>query len=1157
MKTLFAVLWGLLIATLAPGQTPLSTLTGRVLDAKTQQPLPFATVYLNNTTRGTTADENGTYRLLNVPVGSVELVGSAVGYTALRQPIRLTDSRPRTVDIRLQVADNALAAVTVKAKHSPAWARQFRTFSRELLGNRPIARQCQIQNGNSLSFTEEKGHFRAQSAEPLIIENRALGYRLAYTLLYFDLYQGQMHFAGTTQFEELKPTDARQLAQWQANRLKVYKGSLHHLLASLVAGTHEQEGFLVYRTPLSLNPGTTTLPLVRTTERQLVGAEQAKALFKPGELAFERRLVSSQPLEVYYNRVYAGNSPYRDSPYAYSMLLLPNQAFDLTTDGWITQGNGLDVRGYLGDDRLATQLPADWTPADKETLTALVITSGRALRADAGQDSVVAEYKRQASRSAPIVFVHTDKSFYTTGDQLWFSAYVLDPARHLPVAGRQGTTLQIELRAPGGQSVLHQWLRLNDGRAAGTFRITDTLLAGTYRLRAYTTTDSATTRPAFEYAFPVYNIRLSGMPASAGQSKTVESAHAQPLPASPAAPVDVQFLPEGGRWLAGVPGKLGIKAIQATGHGRATSGRILDQTGKEITLFATNALGIGHVAFTPEAGQTYAALLDSQQGVDAQSIALPPVEAEGWALSADAYSDSSRLTVTVRAVGHDQPVYVTLVSRDQLVYHQKWQLTKGEAQFALSTATLPPGVCQLTLWDYTGKPRAERLVFVPDRVSPVQMRIIMAKPRYAPRETVAISFQLRDADRYPVAAFWSAAVTDADQLPEDTARTDLRTHLLLTGGLRGPVESPSYYLESGKLGAIDNLLLTQGWRRLAMPSPADSVGGWAIGGQVRNRKGRPMANAPVTLSLQQGSQRMLRTLLTNAQGRFRLTGLMIDDTVQVRALTPGTTDAVATLDAPGALGKAPALPAPDWQSLASSLTAARDRQLAHPAFYRDSSARQLAEVVVRAAKPTAERPLDVQRASIHGQADGVFVPEHPEQYTDVATMFRQIPGMSQLVGRNFSSFGDNSPLYLLDGVEADYATVFLSLNVAEISRVELLKNAGATGIYGVRAANGVIAIFTKKENKKQLSAPIGPATIMQGFVAPREFYVPRYDLPDLLPNADKRDVLYWKALGQSDSNGLSTLLFPLSDTAKVVRLVIQGVTTEGMPIFYTWVLPVR
>ena len=1156
MKTLCALLVmvaGLWVSA-ALAQTPVASLTGRVLDAQTGQPLPFATVYLNNSSRGTTADSNGVYRLTNVPLGTGELVGSVLGYQAVRQPLRLTDTRLRTVDLRLEPTDQALSTVTVTARRNAAWARQFRTFSRELLGNRPQARQCRITNPDVLRFEEEKGHLRARATEPLVIENGALGYRLHYSLLHFDLYRSKLLFAGTARFEETQSANARQ----QANRQKVYEGSLQHLLANLLAGTHEQAGYLIYRTPLTGESTDQTLPLVRTTERQYVGSQQAQALFRPGELPFERRLISDQPLEVYYNRVYAANSPYRDSPYAYSLLLLPKGSLELTTNGGITQGNGLDVRGYSGNERLATLLPADWVSPSEETLIATEINAGRPQRPDAGLDSLLALRRRHYERTAPIVYVQTDKALYATGDHLYLSAYVLDAARQLPLVSRTEMALQVELIAPTGRAVQHQWLRLTDGRAAASFRLADTLTAGTYRLRAYTALDQLASGPAFECAFPVLSLKQLGSGYLLSQAAATGSGTAahSPLPDS----LDVQFLPEGGRWLAGVAGRLGIKALQPNGRGRAVSGRVMDQTGAEVARFSTNRLGMGQVMLTPQAGQRYVALVEPQPNRVARPVALPAVEPEGWALSVDAVSDSSRLTVTVRATGRysQQPVYVTLQSREQLAYRQKWLLTNGEARFSLSTATLPAGVCRLTLWDMTNQPRAERLVFVPESAGGVQMRVITAKPRYEAREQVVIGLQFRDADGYPVTGSWSVAVTDADQLPADTTRPDLRTYLLLTGGLRGTVETPAYYVELEHRGDLDNLLLTQGWRRLPAPARADSTGGWTLSGRVRDERGRPVVNKAVVVSLEQGGQRMLRSITTDAQGVFRLDGLTIADTVQLQAGVPDLAGAVLTFDAPGVAFPTPALTAPEWPTLNSFVVDAGTRQTAWPAFYRDSTARQLAEVIVRAAKPKPERPIDVQRASLHSEADGVFIPKVGVTYTTVGELIGRIPGIHLLGNRNYSSFGDNTPLYLMDGVAIDWMMI-KDIDPNTIGRIELLKNAGTAGIYGVRAANGVIAIYSRKGNTDELAKPT-PNSVSAtafGFVTPREFYVPRYESSPTGALKDRRDVLFWEPLGQNDADGRARLLFPLSDTAKRLRLVIQGLTSEGVPMSFTWLLPVR
>ncbi len=85
LKPLVALLLSGCFLGVAFAQTPVTVLTGRVFDARTGQLLPFATVYLNNSSQGTNADQNGLYRLTNVSLGNQELVASGVGYQAARQ----------------------------------------------------------------------------------------------------------------------------------------------------------------------------------------------------------------------------------------------------------------------------------------------------------------------------------------------------------------------------------------------------------------------------------------------------------------------------------------------------------------------------------------------------------------------------------------------------------------------------------------------------------------------------------------------------------------------------------------------------------------------------------------------------------------------------------------------------------------------------------------------------------------------------------------------------------------------------------------------------------------------------------------------------------------------------------------------------------------
>lgn len=66
--------------------------------------------------------------------------------------------------------------------------------------------------------------------------------------------------------------------------------------------------------------------------------------------------------------------------------------------------------------------------------------------------------------------------------------------------------------------------------------------------------------------------------------------------------------------------------------------------------------------------------------------------------------------------------------------------------------------------------------------------------------------------------------------------------------------------------------------------------------------------------------------------------------------------------------------------------------------------------------------------------------------------------------RGMGSFGDTSPLYVVDGMFYDDINF---LNNADIQDMTILKDASAAAIYGVRAANGVVIITTKKGQRNQ------------------------------------------------------------------------------------------
>lgn len=67
--------------------------------------------------------------------------------------------------------------------------------------------------------------------------------------------------------------------------------------------------------------------------------------------------------------------------------------------------------------------------------------------------------------------------------------------------------------------------------------------------------------------------------------------------------------------------------------------------------------------------------------------------------------------------------------------------------------------------------------------------------------------------------------------------------------------------------------------------------------------------------------------------------------------------------------------------------------------------------------------------------------------------------------RGVGSFGDTSPLYVIDGVPMGTSIRDFSSN--DIETIQVLKDASAAAIYGSRAANGVVIITTKRGQKDQ------------------------------------------------------------------------------------------
>lgn len=113
------------------------------------------------------------------------------------------------------------------------------------------------------------------------------------------------------------------------------------------------------------------------------------------------------------------------------------------------------------------------------------------------------------------------------------------------------------------------------------------------------------------------------------------------------------------------------------------------------------------------------------------------------------------------------------------------------------------------------------------------------------------------------------------------------------------------------------------------------------------------------------------------------------------------------------------------------------------------------------AKEIAKRPVSSVASVLEGTTTGIQVNNTYGQ-----------PGESPTIRiRGFNTVnGDNSPLYVLDGVP--FGGNISDLNSADIESISVLKDAASSALYGNRAANGVILITTKKGKSDRASVRI-------------------------------------------------------------------------------------
>ncbi len=211
------------------------------------QPVEGASIYLNNTSVGTTSQTDGTFTL-EIKEGIYQLIVSYIGYKKIEYQLD-TSTYNKPFIFLLTEEEFALDEVVItKKRYGPDRVYHLNSFERAFIGTSKFSKQCTIQNPDALFFSYDlsSNHLTAEAYEPLLIENKALGYIIRYELKHFSLQDNYAEYLGYSYFTELKDKKQKQ-KRWRKNRLKAYHGSQIHFYKSVLANTLKEEGFIVHQ----------------------------------------------------------------------------------------------------------------------------------------------------------------------------------------------------------------------------------------------------------------------------------------------------------------------------------------------------------------------------------------------------------------------------------------------------------------------------------------------------------------------------------------------------------------------------------------------------------------------------------------------------------------------------------------------------------------------------------------------------------------------------------------------------------------------------------------------------------------------------------------------------------------------------------------------
>jgi hypothetical protein len=764
------------------------------------------------------------------------------------------------------------------------------------------------------------------------------------------------------------------------------------------------------------------------------------------------------------------------------------------------------------------------------------------------------------------VYLHTDRTYFYPGDDIWFKAYLIEATERL--LSNHSNNLHVELISPDSEITLSSIIRMESGLGHGDFQLPENIKSGRYLLRAYTNYMRNFGEQLF---FSKEIVVINSLEPHDSISHKTENIKNN---------TEISFFPEGGSLVDNVSSIVAFKAVDAIGKGCDVNGEIYSSAGELVTAFRSTHLGMGSFLLKPDPGLSYFSVIKGPDGNEIRDD-IPKSLPTGVTLSVSV-NKNKELSVTTRTNPQTLPLYsdhellLRISVRKEIIKTLGFRIKSFNNNLLLPIENLPDGIIMLTLLTSDNVPLAERLIFIQKDKS-IRINIEANKLIYSKRDSVSLNISLSIDSGIPPDAYLSLAAAGKGFADNSSKYpSTIASWFLIESEVRGPIEEPSCYFDPSnpdRFRNLDLLLRTQGWRDFSWKYDKSIYlpeNGFKVSGRLRKSLlNKPLESSRVNIGIFEGKNSIFTIVPTDSSGRFFLDG--IDLTGEGRLIVSGINNkdhlqGLLNLDSvkytPAIIsGRQPVKKILPEEGIVA-LKQEYEINSAVRKKYKLTDTIALGEVKIIAVKPKDLQTIKIENSRIsYGEPDDeIIITRQLESYRNAVEIIRgMVAGVEVRDNypnyiiriRGVHTFSSNAvPLVLVDGFRRSFDDL-INMPVYFIDRIDVLKSGGTTAIFGMEGANGVISIITRTSDRLASYETVNYSVNIKfsGYNEARVFYSPKHSYGSMQSyNPDLRSTLFWEPEIRLQNNKNLILNYFNADISATVQVLVEGITTTGIPV---------